>query len=408
MRHRLLALVLAVLLLVPFTRASSAAPPDAHTCLHPDVAVSAGGELLSKGDEIAFDGGMAHAGTGLTFSFQARTFNPTIDLCNLKITDARTWQVGHWPRDNYPKSKSARTGSLTWSVAVPLDCKLVGSPNLLTVSLTNGKGAAVANVMIYAGAPGFVLPDKQARAFFGPFAMQSDPVNSLTGALASVETDASMTALGVPLSVTRTYNSDDASTGTLGVGWRSSYSDRLALSPTGARYLASDGREIGFTRTGTGFAVEPGAARFTLTRSGSTYVLSSFDQLRMQFSAAGELQAIRDRNGQGVTIEQISGRVRTVTNGRRSLSYDYNEQGQITSVRLSGPGVEPRTLRYSYADGRLTEVTSPGGIRTRYSYVDGRLKSESVGDAAPAYVTEYDSTGRVVAQTDAKGGRSTW
>jgi RHS repeat-associated protein len=408
MRHRLLALVLAILLLVPFTPASYATPPDAYTCLHPDVAVSAGGELLSKGDEIALDGGMAHAGTGLTFSFQARTFNPTIDLCNLKITDPRTWQVGHWPCDNYPKPKPARTQSLAWSVAVPLDCKFIGSPNLLTVSLTNGKGSAVANVMIYAGAPGFVFPDKQARAFFGPFAMQSDPVNSLTGALAAVETDASVTALGVPLSVTRTYNSNDESTGPLGVGWRSSYSDRLALSPTGARYLASDGREIGFTRTGTGFAVEPGTARFTLTRSGSTYVLTSFDQVRMQFSAAGELQSIRDRNGQGVTIEQVSGRIRTVTNGRRSLSYDYNEQGQITSVRLSGPGVAPRTVRYSYADGRLTEVTSAGGIWTRYSYVDGRLKSESVGDARPAYVTEYDSTGRVVAQTDAKGGRSTW
>ncbi|MFG1912403.1 DUF6531 domain-containing protein [Kribbella sp. NPDC048928] len=407
MRHRLLALVLAVLLLVPFTPASYATPPDAYTCLHPDVAVSAGGELLSEGDEIALDGGMAHAGTGLTFSFQARTFNPTIDLCNLKITDARTWQVSHWPCDNHPKPKPARTQSLAWSVAVPLDCKFIGSPNLLTVSLTNGKGSAVANVMIYAGAPGFVFPDKQARAFFGPFAMQSDPVNSLTGALAAVETDASVTALGVPLSVTRTYNSNDASTGPLGVGWRSSYSDRLALSPTGARYLASDGREIGFTRTGTAFAVEPGSARFTLTQSGSTYVLTSVDQMRMQFSAAGELQSIRDRNGQGVTIEQVSGRVRTVTNGRRSLSYDYNEQGQIASVRLSGPA-EPRTVRYSYADGRLTEVTSAGGIRTRYSYVDGRLKSESVGDAAPAYVTEYDSTGRVVAQTDAKGGRSSW
>ena len=112
--------------------------------------------------------------------------------------------------------------------------------------------------------------------------MQSDPVNSLTGALAAVETDASVAALGVPLTVPRTYNSNDPSTGTLGVGWRASYSDRLELSPGGARYLASDGREIGFTRQGSGFAVEPGPARFTLARSGSTYALSSVDQVRMQ------------------------------------------------------------------------------------------------------------------------------
>ncbi len=409
MRNRLVALVLAVLLLLPFTPVAYAAKPDEYPCLHPDMTVSANGEVLSTGTEIALDGGMAHAGTGLTLTFQARTFNLTIDLCNLRLTDARTWQVNNWPCENAPKPKPARTQSLSWSVFVPLDCKFIGSPNLLSVSLTNGKGSASASVMIYAGAPGFVLPDKQARAFFGPFAMQSDPVNSLTGALAAVETDASVTALGVPLTVTRTYNSNDGSTGTLGAGWRASYSDRLELSATGARYLASDGREIGFTRLGKGFAVEQGAARFTLARSGSTYLLTSIDQVRMQFSAAGELQAIRDRNGQGVTIGRDSGRVRTVVNGRRSLSYDYNSQGQIASVQLSGPGVAPRTVRYEYADGRLVGVTSPGGIRTRYEYSGGRLTSETVGDAAkPAYVTEYDADGRIVAQTDAKGGRSTW
>ncbi|NIK58273.1 DUF6531 domain-containing protein [Kribbella shirazensis] len=409
MRNRLLALVLAVLLLVPLTPAADAAPPDAYSCLHPDVAVSANGEVLSTGSEIANDGGMAHAGTGVTLTFQARTFNPTIDLCNLRLTDTRTWQVGHWPCENAPKPKPARTQSLSWSVSVPLDCEFVGSPNLLSVTLTNGKGSAGASVMIYAGAPGFALPDKQARAFFGPFAMQSDPVNSLTGALTAVATDAAVTAVGVPLTVTRTYNSNDESTGPLGVGWRSTYSDRLELTPTGARYLASDGREIGFARKGAGFAVEPGAARFTLARAGTTYVLTSFDQVRMLFSAAGELQAIRDRNGQGVTIERVAGRVRTVTNGRRSLSYDYDGEGRLVSARLSGPGVAPRTVRYEYTDGRLTGVTSPGGIRTRYEYADGRLRSETVGDAkVPAYVTEYDDGGRVVAQTDGKGGRSTW
>ncbi|WP_350274868.1 DUF6531 domain-containing protein [Kribbella sp. HUAS MG21] len=409
MRHRLLALVLAVLLLVPLTPVAEAAPPDAYSCLHADMSVSADGVALSTGTEIANDGGMAHAGTGVTLTFQARTFNPPIDLCYLRITDARTWQIGHWPCENVPKPKPARTQSLSWSVSVPLDCKFVGSPNLLSVTLTNGKGSAGASVMIYAGAPGFALPDKQARAFFGPFAMQSDPVNSLTGALTAVATDASVTAVGVPLTVTRTYNSNDESTGPLGAGWRLSYSDRLELSPTGARYHASDGREIGFLRKGTAFAVEPGAARFTLARAGSTYVLTSVDQVRMLFSAAGELQAIRDRNGQGVTIERVEGRVRTVTNGRRSLSYDYDGEGQVVSARLSGPGVAPRTVRYEYSDGRLTGVTSPGGIRTRYEYADGRLRSETVGDAAvPSYVTEYDESGRVVAQTDGKGGRSTW
>ena len=50
---------------------------------------------------------------------------------------------------------------------------------------------------------------------------------------------------------------------------------------TSATYLASDGREIGFTRTGSGYAVEPGVAHFSLARTGSGFTPTSFDQLRM-------------------------------------------------------------------------------------------------------------------------------
>ncbi|WP_433159655.1 DUF6531 domain-containing protein [Kribbella sp. CA-247076] len=403
----LLPLLLVVQLLSTAPPTAQAAPPG--TCVHVDVSVTASGQLLTKGPQIAHDGGFAHAGTGQTFTFQARTFAPSGNICTIQLTDARTWNVSAWPCENHPAPKPARTQSLTWTVTVPVDCALTSSPGLLTASLTNDKGSAGGNVMIYAGAPGFVLPDLQARGLFGPFALQSDPVNSLTGALVASETDASVDALGVPLTVGRTYNSNDDEAGPLGVGWRPSYSDRLAIDAEGARYFASDGRVIGFDRQGTGFVVERGVARFRLARSGSEYLLTSFDQLRMRFSAAGALVSIVDRNGQGVIVERVSGRVATVTNGRRSLSYDYNELGQIASVRLSGPGVEPRTVRYEYADGRLTGVTSPGGIRTRYEYVDGRLTSETVGDATkPAFVTEYDDDGRVVAQTDAKGAKSTW
>ncbi|MFI7068301.1 DUF6531 domain-containing protein [Kribbella sp. NPDC050124] len=405
--RRLLALLLGVLLVIPLAATADAAPPG--TCVHVDVAVTAGGELLTKGPQIAHDGGFAHAGTGQTFTFQARTFAPSGNICAIQLTDLRTWKATAWPCENYRAPKPARTQSLTWSVTVPVDCALTSSPGLLGASLTNGKGSASGNVMIYAGAPGFALPDLQARGLFGPFALQSDPVNSLTGALVASESDASVNGLGVPLSVTRTYNSNDSAAGPLGRGWRASYSDRLTFDARGARYLGSDGREIGFDRQGTGFVVERGVARFRLARIGNEYVLTSFDQLRMRFSPSGELVSILDRNGQGVVIERVSGRVATVTNGRRSLSYDYNEVGLISSVRLSGPGVEPRTVRYEYDDGRLTGVTSPGGVQTRYAYVDGRLQSGTVGDSAkPSFVTEYGADGRVTAQTDAKGGKSTW
>jgi uncharacterized protein DUF6531 len=296
--RRLLLLFLTLLLLNPLSvPQASAADPEDGTCVHVDVSVTASGELLTKGPQIANDGGFGHAGTGQTFTFQARTFSPSLSICIIKLTDVRKWQVSIWPCANHPKPKPARTQSLTWTVTVPLDCEMQSSPGLLSATLTNGKGSAGGYVNIYAGSPGFTLPDKQARALFGPFAMQSDPVNSLTGALAAVETDATLPGPGVPLTATRTYNSNDAATGALGPGWRPSYSDRLALTANSATYLASDGREIGFSRRGGGFVIEPGAARFSLARVGAGYVLTSFDQMRMQFSAAGDLVTVLDRNG---------------------------------------------------------------------------------------------------------------
>ncbi|TWD73104.1 hypothetical protein FB561_6989 [Kribbella amoyensis] len=353
-RWRLLCLLLVTLLAVPWTGQVSYAEDG--TCVHVDVSITANGELLSKGPQIANDGGFGHAGTGQTFTFRARTFAPSLSICVIKLTDLRTWQVGAWPCSNYPKPKPARTQSLAWTVTVPLDCKVSSSPGLLGASLTNGRGSAGGYVNIYAGAPGFVLPDKQARGLFGPFALQSDPVNSLTGALTAVETDATVAGLGVPLALGRTYNSNDDTSGSLGRGWRGSYSDRLVIAGTAVTYLASDGREIGFTRRGTGYAIEPGAARFQLTAADGGFVLKDLDEGRMRFSSSGELQSVVDHNGVGVTLHRDSGRVATVRNGRRSLSYAYDERGLVKTVTLSAPGTEPRTS----APGR----SEPGRART--------------------------------------------
>lgn len=304
--RRTVSALVAFLLLTPVIAASGpAAYAEDGTCIHVDISITANGELLTKGPQIANDGGFGHAGTGQTFTFKARTFAPSMNICALQLTEQRTWQVSGWPCTNHPKPRPARTQSLSWSVTVPLDCDVPSSPGLLAASITNGKAAATGNVNIYAGAPGFVLPDKQARGLFGPFALQSDPVNSLTGALTAVETDATVAALGVPLTVDRTYNSNDPTTGPLGPGWRTSYSDKLVVTGRSATYLASDGREIAFTQRGTGFVIEPGTARFTLGRAGTDYVLTDVDQQRMRFSSSGELLSILDHNGQGITITRV-------------------------------------------------------------------------------------------------------
>ncbi|MFC0628327.1 polymorphic toxin-type HINT domain-containing protein [Kribbella deserti] len=405
----LIALVMVAVQLVGVTPAMAV-----DTCIHTDVKVFADGELISEGSMIASDGGFGHAGTGVTFTFQARTFRASADYCVLRTTDALTWQIPAWPCENHPRPKPVATQSLTWSLTVPLDCEVAAPPGLLGGSLTNGKGAASGNALIYAGAPEWVLPHEQARGLFGPFAMQADPVNTLTGALTEVVTDAAAPGLGVALSVDRTYNSNAPDSGVHGKGWRASYSDHLTIERAGASliYHAADGRNIRFTRAGAGpsYVIERGPARFDLVRTAIGFTLTTYERMAMTFSAAGALTGIRDRNGQGVTVDQRDGKVVAVSNGRRALRYQYDAAGLITSVVLSAPGMDPRIVRYSYQDGRLTEVTSPGGLKTRYGYDEaGRLTSRMTGDrSTPEITTKYDASGRVESQTDGNGHTMRW
>lgn len=417
-RSGLVAAVVAVLsLLVPQLGSppAASATPLAEVCIHIDIKVYGDGVLLADGARIAVDGGFGHAGTGVTFRFQARTYPTSYpESCPLKITDQLRWEVSTWPCENKPRPAGIATQSLSWTVRLPFDCEILSSPGLLTASLTNGRGAAGGDVFIYAGAPKWTLPNAQARSLFAPAGLQGDPVNSLTGALVLSDTDLAAPALGVGLSADRTYNSDDPARGVHGQGWRTSYSDRLSIERGGAAVVlhAADGRDVRFTRVGAGpaYAVERGVARYGLARAGVGFVLTTYEQARMTFGPDGLLTGIRERNGQGVTVTQAGGRIIAVSNGRRSLRYGYDDAGLLSTVTATAPGVGPRTVRYQHAGGRLTAVTSPGGIVTRYSYdAAGRLATQTTGDAPrPQTTTEYDAAGRVVAQTDGTGHTSRW
>jgi hypothetical protein len=60
--RRCLLLLLTLLLITPLSIPQSpAAHAEGGTCIHVDVSITAGGELLTKGPQIANDGGFGHA-----------------------------------------------------------------------------------------------------------------------------------------------------------------------------------------------------------------------------------------------------------------------------------------------------------------------------------------------------------
>jgi RHS repeat-associated protein len=243
-----------------------------------------------------------------------------------------------------------------------------------------------------------------------PSACTADPVNSLTGAFTTSETDLSMPATGVSFALTRSYTSADTSSGRLGTGWTDNYAAALAIQPNGDALLHGDeGQRLLYTKKPDGSFLGAAGARSSLTAIAGGYKLVSHDQLTYQFDSNGVLQSVKERNGQGLTLGYDGqGRLATITDAvSRTVTLAYNASNLLSSV--STP--DGRTVTYGYGAGLLTDVTLPdpdgGGPLaapvTHYGYDGGnRLATIVDGNNHTQVTNVYDpSTGRVTQQTDA-------
>ena len=133
----------------------------------------------------------------------------------------------------------------------------------------------------------------------------------------------------------------------------------------------------------------------TLT-NGTTYVFGEY----------APLQAIRDKQGQQLTITREggpSGNITQITSPHgRWVKFTYNSSNAITEIKDDGG----RTLKYAYNKaGLLESATDPAERTTKYEY-DGSGDMTSITDPrGNKYIeTEYDSHDRVSKQKMANGG----
>jgi RHS repeat-associated protein len=237
---------------------------------------------------------------------------------------------------------------------------------------------------------------------------QLEPVNTAIGNYVSTHVDLSLPGRGLGFTFRRTYNSLDASTGVLGVGWRHNFGAHLVLNPdSSALYVADDGAQLLFPSNGSGgFFQSPGVLD-TLAPITGGYELTHRDQVRYRFDTSGVLTAILDRNNNQLTFGYTSGLLTTITDtvGRAiTLGYDANNRLNL----LSGP--PSRTVAYTYdSNGRLATVTDTRGKVTTYAYdTGGRLATILDANGHTVVTNEYGTDGRVSAQTDARGKRGTF
>jgi RHS repeat-associated protein len=251
------------------------------------------------------------------------------------------------------------------------------------------------------------------------FLTGGDPVDLGTGIFTVEKTDLLLPAR-IPISIRRTYRSDDTRQGFFGIGWNLGiYDSRLTSNGDTLVLTMSDQNTFQFRPNGLGqwtstesfllgavLTQLPGEFSFQIRYKDG--IIHTYDRI-VGFANTGGLSAITDRNGNTVTITRDSpapgvfGLITQITEpAGRSYTLTYDGVGRVTSV------TDPiaRRVLYTYdVEGHLETVTDPAGGVTRYIY-DAQHRITSITDPRNiAFLTnEYDPQGRIIRQTQADGG----
>lgn len=243
---------------------------------------------------------------------------------------------------------------------------------------------------------------------------EGEPVECATGNEIETQTDLNIPGRGVPLELTRTYNSQAAvaqsEPGPFGYGWSASFGDHLKIGKYGGATTVeqANGSDVVF-QGNPNAEVELTASPWVQAKlvpiynEGWEYKYTLPNQETLRFNANGVLTSETDRNGNTTTISHnAEGHIESVTDASgRKLSFKYNGSGEVESIK------DPmgHTVKYTYEGGNLTSVTEPGETTPRWQFkYDSAHELTKMIDGRGGYTTnEYNSSHQVVLQTDPVG-----
>lgn len=201
-----------------------------------------------------------------------------------------------------------------------------------------------------------------------------DPVSTLTGNLHYRHMDLLVPgSRGMPLAFERVYNSQASSGGVLGHRWTHSYGMKIETNANDVVVTYGDGRRVLFTNDNGTYVSKYKDTYDTVERlPDQTWRLKTKSRDRHEFSEAGNLMKIADRNGNETTLAYNSStNLASVTDPvGRQLQFAYDAQRRITSVTDSSG----RSVIYTYdGDGDLVTFTNAASNSTTYVYDNHRL-----------------------------------
>lgn len=251
-----------------------------------------------------------------------------------------------------------------------------------------------------------------------PVIVTHRPVSTASGNLSETATDLKLAGPGTPFAWTRSYNSQDTSSGSLGVGWTHPFAASLVVVNAGTgelEYTAGSGQRTRFTRATGGSS---GAATYlgkgfdgSLKRlSDNSYEMITRDRRSFLFNSSGQLTQIKPRFLPATTLAYTSSKLSSITDSAgRTITLSYNSGSPALIERVTLP--DSRYVEYGYTSGKLTSVRDPRGKTWTLSY-----------DATSGYLTDiddpegnfelqdvqYDGQGRVTSEEDGAGEALTY
>jgi RHS repeat-associated protein len=250
-----------------------------------------------------------------------------------------------------------------------------------------------------------------------------DPVDLGTGLFDYHRTDLVIPDT-IPIVIERTYRQEDSNSYSFGVGTESMYDMRLwSENSSEKRYheadlVLPDGGTILYKRVSPGEGYKNAEYKATNTPSiyyGSTikwneslpgWDLTLTNGTTYVFGEAAPLQAIRNRQGQQLTITRSEGQRGNITmitspHGRW-VKFTYNSSNDITEIKDNSG----RTLKYAYnKEGLLESATDPAERTTKYGYNSSGEMTSITDPRGNKYIeNEYESHGLISKQKMGSGG----
>ncbi|MEU5861942.1 RHS repeat-associated core domain-containing protein [Nonomuraea sp. NPDC047529] len=229
-----------------------------------------------------------------------------------------------------------------------------------------------------------------------------------TGNYTTAAIDASVTVVGPPLSVARTYNSLDLRPDSaFGVGWSTRWDMRVEPEPKTSTVLITypGGEQHRFavrkgetprTPAEATYASPPGVFATLADVTGGGWRLMDKSATSYWFDAAGRLTKVTDNRNhtQELTYGADGKLAKATATGGRSLTFTWTG-AHVTAVSTDPVGGAPLTWTYAYDGDKLVKVCPPSTTTacSVYSYGDASRYRSAVLDTGPEGYWRLNETG---------------